>query len=227
VVDRDLIIATTTTTAEEETAAAMELSSRPPQEEEETEKTPPLMIQLQSRARPADDDKDDDDDETALVKYSDECDSVKVPAVHGNHSNNHNNSRIINVEAALPLGVGFTENDDGSVSIAIVIESSHGDLAGLRWNDRLLAVSACPPPPVPVPTMAGDRSGGDGIGGGDDATTTATTAVNNNKERFMYPCDQQHLEDVLAAIQSNEWDLERRPMLMVIERTVGEGGEED
>jgi hypothetical protein len=189
-----------------------------------------MKIQLQSRARP-EDDKDDDDDETALVKYSDERDSAQVPAVHGNHNNinstSHNTSRIINVDVSLPLGVGFTENDDGSVSIAIVIESSHGDLAGLRWNDRLLAVSACPPPvPLPRPplTMAGDSGGGDGIDGGDGATTTAVTS---NKERFMYPCDQQHLEDVLAAIQSNEWDPERRPMLMVIERTVGEGEEED
>jgi hypothetical protein len=147
---------------------------------------------------------------------------------HGTLFDPHN-SVFITLAAYLPLDVAFTENeDDGALRAAIVFDYGHGYRAGLRWKDRLRAVSACQqrpeevPPPSLAPTPIAGRAGGNAT----DAVTQSqqpppqTTNTTTMMKRFLFSCDGQHLEDVLAAIESNAFDPYRRPILIVVERSI-------
>jgi hypothetical protein len=134
-------------------------------------------------------------------------------------------SVFVTLESYLPLDVAFTEdeNDDGAIRAAIIFDYGHGYRAGIRWKDRFRAVSACE---QQQETRAPTANPGDTTDAAVDAsreqqpqTTTTTTTTT---KRFLYSCDGQHLEDVLAAIESNAIDPHRRPILIVVERSIVE-----
>jgi hypothetical protein len=133
-------------------------------------------------------------------------------------------SILITLESYLPLDVAFTENEeDGILLAAIVFDYGHGYRAGIRWKDRLRAVSATKlAPPTSMVGRAGDAT--DAVA---QQQTTTTTTTTKTIQRFLYSCDGKHLEDVLAAIESNALDPDRRPILIIVERSLEKENDND
>jgi hypothetical protein len=112
-------------------------------------------------------------------------------------------SRIVTMEANLPLGIvlGESEEYEGAVSVDQVAPGSSGDLAGLKVGDLVRAFTAS--------RMQMDQPAWQLLAGG----------IGIPKHfRFMYSADRRPFEEVMEAIGSNRMDPQGRPVLLVIER---------
>jgi hypothetical protein len=112
-------------------------------------------------------------------------------------------SRIITVQANLPLGIVLGQNEDmpGFTTVDEVAQGSNGELAGVKVGDLLRACTATQFT-MEMPTwqlMAG------GIG------RPKTT-------RMMFSTDGVSFEKVMQALVSNSMDPEGRPAWLVLER---------
>lgn len=121
----------------------------------------------------------------------------------GKDSKNNVLSRIITVQANLPLGIvlGQDESLPGITVVEEVAENSNGMQAGIKVGDVLRACTACQVS-MDMPTwqlMAG------GIG------RPKTT-------RMMFSLDGKRFEEVMNALASNNIDPQKRPTWLVLER---------
>ncbi|KAL7448163.1 hypothetical protein ACHAWC_000406 [Mediolabrus comicus] len=112
-------------------------------------------------------------------------------------------SRIITVQAPLPLGLVLGEDEalPGLTSVDEVAEDGNGAAAGIKQGDIVRAITACQTT-METPTwqlLAG------GIG-------------QPKTKRFMYSVDGRPLEEVLNAIGSNRMDAQERDVWLVLER---------
>jgi len=112
-------------------------------------------------------------------------------------------SRIVAVQAPLPLGLVLGEDDSmpGLTSVDEVAPDGNGASAGVKQGDILRAVTACQAT-METPTwqlLAG------GIG-------------QPKTKRFMYSVDGRPLEEVLGAVGSNRMDAQGRDVWLVLER---------
>jgi hypothetical protein len=125
------------------------------------------------------------------------------PRMKGEDSKNNVLSRIITVQANLPLGIvlGQDESLPGITVVDEVAENSNGMQAGIKVGDVLRACTACQVS-MDMPTwqlMAG------GIG------RPKTT-------RMMFSLDGKRFEEVMNALASNNIDPQKRPTWLVLER---------
>lgn len=112
-------------------------------------------------------------------------------------------SRILTIEASLPIGVILGESDKFGATIAVdeVAQGSSGEASGLRQGDLVRAFTACKVE-MEMPTWQ-LLAGGIGV---------------PKTKRFMYSADGRPFEEVLDAVASNRQDPNERPILLVIER---------
>lgn len=125
------------------------------------------------------------------------------PRMNKKDSKNNVLSRIITVQANLPLGIvlGQDESFPGITIVDEVAENSNGMQAGIKVGDVLRACTACQVS-MDMPTwqlMAG------GIG------RPKTT-------RMMFSLDGKRFEEVMNALASNNIDPQKRPTWLVLER---------
>lgn len=115
-------------------------------------------------------------------------------------------SRILLFEASLPIGVILGESEEfGSTTVIDeVAEGSNGESAGLQVEDLVRAFTACKVE-MEMPTWQ-IIAGGIGV---------------PKTKRFMYSADGRPFEEVMQAVASNRQDPEERPVLIVVERKVG------
>ncbi len=114
-----------------------------------------------------------------------------------------NRSKIIVVQAQLPLGLilGQSEDFPGLTTVDDIAEGSNGQSAGVKVGDILRACTACQVS-MEMPTwqlMAG------GIG-------------RPKTSRMMFSTDGKVFEEVMDAIVSNQMDPNERPAWLVLER---------
>lgn len=113
-------------------------------------------------------------------------------------------SRIVAVQAALPLGLVLGQDASaapGLTSVDEVAPGGNGDLAQIKEGDVVRAVTACQAT-METPTwqlLAG------GIG-------------QPKTKRFLYATDGRPLEEVLDAVGSNRMDATGRDVWLVLER---------
>lgn len=112
-------------------------------------------------------------------------------------------SRIITVQAPLPLGLllGEEASMPGLTSVDEVAPGGNGENAGIKEGDIVRAITACQTT-METPTwqlLAG------GIG-------------QPKTKRFMYSVDGRPLEEVMDAIGSNRMDSQERDVWLVLER---------
>ncbi len=114
-----------------------------------------------------------------------------------------NKSKIITVQAPLPLGLilGESEEMPGLTVVDEIAEGSHAGAAGVKVGDVLRACTACQMM-METPTwqlMAG------GIG-------------RPKTSRLMFSTDGKPFEEVMEALISNRMDPNERPAWLVLER---------
>jgi len=114
-------------------------------------------------------------------------------------------SRIIAVQAPLPLGLVLGQDTTTSTPILTTIDEvspdSNGEIAQIKQGDIVRAVTACQTT-METPTwqlLAG------GIG-------------QPKTKRFIYSVDGRPLEEVLDAVGSNRMDVGGRDVWLVLER---------
>jgi hypothetical protein len=125
------------------------------------------------------------------------------PRMKGKDTVNKDISRIITVQANLPIGIVLSQDESlpGITVVDEVAEDSNGMQAGIKVGDILRACTACQVS-MDMPTwqlMAG------GIG------RPKTT-------RMMFSLDGKPLEEVMNALASNNMDPQKRPSWLVLER---------
>lgn len=113
-------------------------------------------------------------------------------------------SRIITIQAYLPLGIvlGQDETLPGITTVDEISENSNGMQAGIQVGDILRACTACQVS-MDMPTwqlMAG------GIG-------------RPKTNRMMFSLDGKGLKEVMEALSSNNMDPQSRPTWLVLERS--------
>lgn len=112
-------------------------------------------------------------------------------------------SKIITIQAALPLGLILGESNElpGLTTVDEINEGSNAELAGVMVGDLLRACTACQVS-MEMPTwqlMAG------GIG-------------RPKTSRMMFSTDGKPFEEVMEALVSNKMDPKGRPVWLVLER---------
>eukprot|EP00977_Amphora_coffeiformis_P005378 scaffold1147_cov172-Amphora_coffeaeformis.AAC.7 len=112
-------------------------------------------------------------------------------------------SRILVLEASLPIGMILGESDEFAATTAIdeVAQGSNAEAADLQVGDLIRAFTACKVE-MEMPTWQ-ILAGGIGI---------------PKTKRFMYSADGRPFEEVMEAVASNRQDTEERPVLFVVER---------
>ena len=125
------------------------------------------------------------------------------PADGGGLLGGKKESKIITVQAELPLGLILGESEElpGLIIVDEIVEGSNGENAGVKVGDLLRACTACQVT-MEMPTwqlMAG------GIG-------------RPKTSRMMFSTDGKPLEEVMEALVSNQMDSTGRPTWLVLER---------
>ena len=116
---------------------------------------------------------------------------------------NDGSSRIVVVEAALPMAIllGESENFPGAISVDEVTGGGNGENAGVKEGDLLRACTACQSI-MEAPTWQ-ILAGGIGM---------------PKTKRFMYSVDRRPFEEVMGAVGSNRMDPDQRPVVLVLEK---------
>lgn len=116
---------------------------------------------------------------------------------------NDGSSRIVVVEAALPMAIllGESENFPGAISVDEVAGGGNGELAGVKEGDLLRACTACQSI-MEAPTWQ-ILAGGIGM---------------PKTKRLMYSVDRRPFEEVMGAVGSNRMDPDQRPAVLVLEK---------
>lgn len=115
----------------------------------------------------------------------------------------NNESRILVLEAPLPLGMilGEHETIPGMTAVDDIADGSNGQLAGFQLGDLIRACTAC--------RVEMEQPMWQIMAGGIGRPKTM---------RFIYSTDFKPFEQVMDALGSNRMDPEERSVLMVVER---------